>query len=701
LYEPYLTKLAAGKLKILSGLPGLRGIMLIWLLGFIYGSHAQETNDTVNLGEVVVTGTIKEMRKEEFAIPVEIYPSDYFQAANVTNVLDAIRYISGVQGNIDGAVDGASDIEINGMEGTYTLVLLDGAPIAGGTGNLYGLIGIPMAIIERIEVIKGPASTLYGTEAVAGVVNIITRSLSKMPKVAIDARLTSYLENSIDVTARLKEGKASGLIGISLFNMNKKWDLNNDNFTDVPIQNRIAFFNKWSFRDKFQRQSGIMARYLWENRAGGELQYKKNDRGSGDVYGEMIRTNRLELMGNYMLPFEKVNANVQFMYTNHKGDAAYGANKYKHTEQTGYIQFIYDNKIARKSDFLIGISYRFNWYDDNLYTTLDTAKGVKLNRPIVNHYPAIFFQDMIQFNKNNEVLVGFRMEYNTQFNGVAFAPRFDYKWLSTNKLTALRFGIGTGYRTPNAFIDDKYAFTSGRKIELDMDLKTESAYGFHADYWRRWVLGNANVTFESRLFYTLIRNMVEAEIDFDNNVVRYENEGNLGMNFGLNTMLEATFSVPVKMSFGLNALGNILYEKDEATGEAEIERTPNSPLINATYSVSYSFKKSGITLDLNGYLNSPMRMNVQENDPRSEYSPWYSVMNIQCTKHFRHNVDLSFGLNNILNVRPPQPILRPFDPFNKDADNTTTNPNGLRFDTGYNYAPNQGIKGFVGVRWSM
>ncbi len=697
----YLINLPAEKLKSSSNACFLRIVLIVCLVAVACGTQAQELKDSVYLGEVIVTGTVKEMRKDEFAIPVEIYSADYFQAANVTNVLDAIRYISGVQGNIDGAVDGASDIEINGMEGTYTLVLLDGAPIAGGTGNLYGLIGIPMAIIERIEVIKGPASTLYGTEAVAGVVNIITRSLSKMPKVAVDARLTSYLENSVDVTAKLKEGKASGLLGVSLFNMNNKWDLNNDNFTDVPIQNRFALFNKWSFRDKYQRQSGIMGRYLWENRMGGELQYSKKDRGSDQVYGEMIRTNRLELMGNYVLPFEAVNANIQFMYTNHRSDAAYGTNKYKHTEQTGYVQFIYDKKIARKSDFLIGIAYRFNWYDDNLLTTLDTANGAKLNRPLVNHYPAIFFQDMVQFNKNNEVLVGFRMEYNTQFNGVAFAPRFDYKWQSTNKLTALRFGIGTGYRTPNAFIDDKYAFTSGRKIVQNMDLKTESAYGFHADYWRRWVLGNANVTFEARLFYTLIRNMVEAEIDFDNNVVLYENEDNIGMNFGLNTMLEATFSVPVKVNFGLNALGNILYEKDEATGEAEIERTPNSPIINATYGVSYTFKKTGISLDLNGYLNSPMRINIQENDPRSEYSPWYSMVNIQCTKHFKHNVDLSFGLNNVLNVRPPQPILRPFDPFNKTADNPVTNPNGLRFDTGYNYAPNQGIKGFVGVRWSM
>ena len=82
--------------------------------------------------EVVVTGSMKEMRKDELAIPIQIYDAAYFQRQNISNLQDAMRMISGIQSNIDGSLDGAGDIEVNGQEGVYTLVLLDGGPISEG-----------------------------------------------------------------------------------------------------------------------------------------------------------------------------------------------------------------------------------------------------------------------------------------------------------------------------------------------------------------------------------------------------------------------------------------------------------------------------------------------------------------------------------------------------------------------------------------
>jgi len=363
---------------------------LISLLAFFITAlpavRAQFSKDSFNLKEVVVTGTLKELRREDFAIPVEIYTQEYFQSQNVFNLQDAIRFISGLQANIDGCIDGAADIEINGLEGTYALVLLDGAPITGGTGNLYGLMGIPLSIIDRIEVIKGPASTLYGTEAVAGVVNVITKSPEHSNKVSIDSRLTSYLETGLDASVTFKEGKANGLLGVSYFGMNKKWDFNKDNFTDIPLQNRLAFINKWTFRNRVNKQSSILARYIWDDRTGGQLPYSKTWRGSDSIYGEAVRTNRFELVGNFLLPIAKANVSLMLGFSHHHADAAYGTNLFRHNEQNGYLQLIYDNKITKKSDFLIGIAYRFNRYDDNLVTTADTANGKYINHPIIRHF---------------------------------------------------------------------------------------------------------------------------------------------------------------------------------------------------------------------------------------------------------------------------------------------------------------------------
>jgi outer membrane receptor for ferrienterochelin and colicins len=136
--------------------------------------------------EVVVTGSLKEMRKDELAIPIQIYDAAYFQRQNISNLQDAMRMISGIQSNIDGSLDGAGDIEINGQEGVYTLVLLDGVPISGGNATVYGMSGIPLSLIERIEVMQGPSSTVYGSDAVSGVINVITKNVEKANRLSVE-----------------------------------------------------------------------------------------------------------------------------------------------------------------------------------------------------------------------------------------------------------------------------------------------------------------------------------------------------------------------------------------------------------------------------------------------------------------------------------------------------------------------------------
>jgi outer membrane receptor for ferrienterochelin and colicins len=92
-------------------------------------------SDSVTTSDVIITEALKELRKNEFAIPIQIFDAQYFQRQQITNVQDALRMITGIQSNIDGALDGSGDIEINGQEGSYTLVMLDGISISGGNAN--------------------------------------------------------------------------------------------------------------------------------------------------------------------------------------------------------------------------------------------------------------------------------------------------------------------------------------------------------------------------------------------------------------------------------------------------------------------------------------------------------------------------------------------------------------------------------------
>src|SRR5690606_13303543 len=138
-------------------------------------------NDNRNLEEVVVSGTLKQVSKLDSPIPVEVVTSKIFQANPAPTIFESLQNINGVRPQINCSVCNTGDIHINGLEGPYTMVLIDGLPIVSGLSTVYGLNGIPQALIERVEIVKGPASTLYGSEAVGGLINIITKSPSSAP----------------------------------------------------------------------------------------------------------------------------------------------------------------------------------------------------------------------------------------------------------------------------------------------------------------------------------------------------------------------------------------------------------------------------------------------------------------------------------------------------------------------------------------
>jgi outer membrane receptor for ferrienterochelin and colicins len=120
-----------------------------------------------SLNEVlVVSGTMKEVSKLNSPIPVEIYSPALFQKNPVPSIFESLGMINGVQPQLNCNVCNTGDIHINGMEGPYTMILIDGMPIVSSLATVYGLSGIPNSMVKRIEVVKGPASTLYGSEAV-------------------------------------------------------------------------------------------------------------------------------------------------------------------------------------------------------------------------------------------------------------------------------------------------------------------------------------------------------------------------------------------------------------------------------------------------------------------------------------------------------------------------------------------------------
>ena len=203
------------------------------------------------------------------------------------------------------------------------MVLIDGMPIVSSLASVYGLSGIPNALVERVEIVKGPASSLYGSEAVGGLINIITKKPQHAPSVYVDYMHTSWNEKNADLGFVWKPlRKAQVLTGINLYHYNTPIDHNKDGFTDVTLQQRISVFQKWNFQRKENRLLSLAVRYYYEDRWGGEMNWNKKFRGGDSIYGESIYTKRWELTGQYQLPVkEKILYSVSFNY--HDQDSRY------------------------------------------------------------------------------------------------------------------------------------------------------------------------------------------------------------------------------------------------------------------------------------------------------------------------------------------------------------------------------------------
>lgn len=655
--------------------------------------------DSTTAKEVVVTGSLKEMRKDELAIPIQIYDAAYFQRQNISNLQDAMRMISGIQSNIDGSLDGAGDIEINGQEGVYTLVLLDGVPVSGGNATVYGMSGIPLSLIERIEVMQGPSSTVYGSDAVAGVINVITKNVEKANKLSVEGTLNSYLESMAELSFKVNAGKLQGLFAFSNFNQPQAWDLNKDKYLDVPLQNRFTFFSKWSIRNRFQKPSNVWFRYANDRRDGGESDFSAKYRGSDYIYGESIRMNRYEAVGNFALPFANENVSLITSFTAQDLNSFYGTKAFVSNEQNAQVQLIYDKKIARISDLMVGAAYRFYRFNDNQPGTFDTTDGANKDKAFISHSPAIFLQDMIHVNAQNEILAGIRVEYNTANKGYAICPRFDYKWMSVNKASSIRLGLGSGFRSPNLFADDRIGYTQGKKMEFADDLKNELAYGIHLHYELKKPVNNQRIRFEARTFFNAIVNKIEAELEEDNETVLFSNDSTHVLYFGIQTSFEARFSIPLYLRVAATFQQSHLLLK--TAHETSFEQQINAPALNANFDFGYDNEAKGILLSLNGVVNSPMYLNVQDNDSRAAVSPWFCIMNVLLEKRFKMGLSVRVGANNILNFVPKNIFLRPNDPFNYTADNPVTNPEGHRFDSSYTYSPMKGAYGFISLKYIL
>ena len=649
-----------------------------------------------SLDEIVISGTLKPVSKLKSPVAVEVYSQSFFKANPSPSIFESLESINGIRPQLNCNVCNTGDIHINGQEGSYTMVLIDGLPIVSGLSTVYGLSGIPQSLIERVEIVKGPASTLYGSEAIGGVINLITKLPENSSKLSIDSFVSDWGEINTDIGYKYSlSKKTTGLLGINYFNFSNPIDKNNDGFTDLTIQDRVSIFNKFTYGDKLS----FATRFVYEDRWGGQLDWEPRYRGGDTIYGESIYTTRFEAFGNYK--FNK-NLSFQFSYNNHTHNSAYGTTIFNANQTIGFGQLIW-NKTIKNNDLLFGLAYRYTYYDDD--TTATFNEILNSNKEDIYHMPGLFIQDEIKINESNTLLLGLRFDHNS-LHGNIFTPRINYKLSNYDQTSILRLSFGTGYRVAQVFTEDHAALTGARDVVFLNDLEPEKSWNTNLNYVKKvYLKEGAIIDFDISIFKTQFSNKIIPDYDTNPNKIIYDNLKGKSISQGLSLNINSLLENGIRFNLGATYIDSYIKEDGVKT----------VPYLTEKFQGVWKFEKKwndkNLIFDLTGTTIGPLRLpTLSRLDPRPDYSSTFSIVNIQLTKILKNTFEIYGGVKNIFDFTPPKnSIARSFDPFDKQVvfDNSgnaiqnENNPYALTFDPSYVFASNQGFRFFFGLRYRI
>ncbi len=649
--------------------------------------HIELEEAIINLEQVVVTGTLREVSLKDSPVKMEVISGDFLARSASNNLIDAIEMINGLGVSNDCSACGTTGININGMESSNTAVLIDGMPIMGALAAVYGLNGIPTEMIERIEVLKGPSSTLYGSEAVAGVINIITKNPQEAPLLSINTFVTSNAERNLDfAVAPLQKGKVRTLLSGNVYSMENFMDRNGDGFADMILTRpRVSLFNKWTVERPHNRAMTLAAKFYHENRFGGtddflrNYSWRRDDpfRGNDSIYGESIFTNRFEMVGTYQLPIDAENIRLDFSYSQHDQDSWYAQDKYAAHQEIAFANMIWTKDLGSRHEFLAGLSARYQTYDDN--TEIIPEKDIQF-------IPGLFVQNQYNISSEWRLLAGARLDHHKN-HGAIFSPRFSASWRPST-FTTIRLNTGTGFRIVNVFSEDHAAYHGIREVVIENEIKPERSQNASLSLYHIFSLGRTILTLDMDVFYTHFTNKIEADYDTDPTKLIYRNLGEeeFAVSRGTSASLQASFASPLSISMGFTLQDVFAMEQNEE-GMTEKTARIKVPKLTGVYAISYNLARWRTSLDLTGSYTSAMRM-PQFDDPfaRPVRSEPFFVHNLQFNHNLRNKTSIYFGVKNLLDYTQDSPIINPQNPF----DDT--------FDTSYIYGPLLGRRFLLGVR---
>ena len=665
--------------------------------------------ETMAIGEVVVTGTKTFKRQTDAAVIVNVIDSDLLNQTQSCNISEGLKFQPGLRVETDCQTCNYTQLRMNGLGGGYSQILINGRPVFSPLTGLYGMEQIPANMVERIEVVRGGGSALYGSSAIGGTVNVIT----KIPQESsYDLSWTSSsinggaMDNVLSGNAAVLTHKRNA--GAAFFvnrRMRQAYDHDGDNFSELPQLANNSFGANLFFKPSYNQKLELNFSSLTEYRYGGEL---VKDPAHMALQSEE-RTHYVFMGGlDYQLNFNEDNSSfIAYLagqktdrdhYTgivpddsvdiwNHLADPPYG---YTHnvTLQAGtQMNHRVKSFFGGINVFTAGLEYV---YDE----VVDTIPAYNYEIDQVTGNLGAFLQSDWEIRNGLNLLAGLRADKHNLLDRVVFSPRISLLY-KLQTFTQFRLTWGTGFRAPQAFDADMHiAFAGGgvSRIILDSDLVEERSNSLSGSVNYDRATENFIVGFTLEGFYTSLNNAFFLQpVGSDEFGDVFEKRNGSGASVQGGTLeLRGNYNKKTQLEAGFT-LQTSLYddpveyiESEEAV--REFLRTPNQ------YGyITWSVTPNGrFNASLSGVYTGPMLLVHYAGAPEQsvdEYldTPSFFELNLKLGYTIKLNVidsglEVFGGIKNLTNT------------YQSDFDT------GKNRDSGYIYGPAAPRTFFLGLR---
>lgn len=657
------------------------------------------SEETLAMDAVVVSATRNETNKKSTAVVVNVASAKLFENTASTNLAESMKFQSGLRVENNCGNCGTMQLRINGLEGQYSQILLDSAPIFSSLAGVYGLEQLPVAMIERVEVIRGGGSALFGSNAIGGVVNIITKeplrnslTVSNLTDIIEDG--TAEYNTSLNGSFVSDDGRA----GLYLFGMIKNrsaYDRNDDGFSDIPqVKSETVGFRgyyKTSIRSKLTAEY----HHIHEFRRGGDVldlpphMAEIAEQIEHDIDGGSLRFDAFSAdsrhRGNVYVSAQRISRDSY--YGTGKDPDAYGKTKDLTAVVGAQYTYSFDKCLFMPAQFTVGGEYSYNDLDDH-----SIGFGRKLLQTV--RTAGAFVQNEWRSDKFN-IIVGGRLDKHSMIDKPIFSPRANVRY-SPHENVGLRLSYSSGYRAPQAYNEDLHIDALNNQsaiIVLDPDLKPEYSHSLSgsADLYHNFGKLQANLLVEG--FYTDLDDvftLTKTGEDAEGNIIKMRRNASGATVAGITSELKIgipnAFEVQLGYTFQRSRYDDPEQWSDDVEPQRRMFRTPDH--------YGYLTASADITRNLRASLfgNYTGRMLVQHN------AGWIERDTDRLTPAFWDmglRFSYTFRLTNVISMQLDAGVKNIFDSFQSDLDY------GPSKDSVYIYGPSLPRTYFVGLKFTM